>query len=86
MSEGKRAVFIIAREKFRDEEFVQPKKILEEKGIKATVFSSCAEQIKEKGAIYTGHSIEQDNGLNTASGPESAHSFGQALLQALQNH
>lgn len=173
MPEAKKVVFIIAHEKFRDEEFAQPQKILEEKGIKvtvassslkkatgmlgmsvkpdillhqinvaeydlvvfiggagsseywdnpeahriaqtffkekklvaaiciapvtlanagllkgrkATVFSSCAEQIKQKGAIYTGNPVEQDNGLITASGPEAAHSFGQALLQALKNH
>jgi len=56
------------------------------KGRKATVFSSCAEQIKQKDAIYTGNPVEQDNGFITASGTEAAHSFGQALLQALKNY
>ena len=172
MLEGKKALFVIAHEKFRDEEFAQPQKILEGNGIKitiassslkkaagmlgmtvqpdillyqvkiadydlivfiggagsseywdnpeahriaqtafrekklvaaiciapvtlanagllkgrkATVFSSCVEQIKQKGAIYTGKPIEQDGGLITASGPEAADSFGQALLHALKN-
>ena len=39
MPERKKAVFIIAHEKFRDEEFAQPRKILEEKGAKHKLVS-----------------------------------------------
>ncbi len=39
----KKALLIIASQKFRDEEFLKPKKILEEGGVKVTVASSSLE-------------------------------------------
>lgn len=39
----KKAVLIIAHDRFRDEEFLEPKKILEEGGVKVTVASSSLE-------------------------------------------
>lgn len=40
---GKKAVLIIASQRFRDEEFLQPKRILEEGGVEVTVASSSLE-------------------------------------------
>ena len=56
------------------------------KGRKATVFYSPEEieQIKAKGAIYTGKPVERDGQIITASGPDAAHSFAESLIQALQ--
>lgn len=173
MLEGKKALFIIAHQNFRDEEFAQPKEALEKKGVqvtvassslqkakgmlgmtfqpdilldqvkvsqydlvvfvggagsseywenarahqiartaaeekkivaaiciapvtlanagllkgrKATVFNSPEEieQIKAKGAIYTGKPVERDGQIITASGPEAARSFAESLIQAIQ--
>jgi protease I len=39
-AEGKRAVFIIAHDKFRDEELFEPKKVLEDSGVEVVVASS----------------------------------------------
>jgi len=43
---GKKAVMIIASQKFRDEELVEPKNILEKEGIKVTVASSSLKEAK----------------------------------------
>lgn len=53
------------------------------KGRKATVFSSCINDLKEQGAIYTAKPVVEDQGVITASGPEAAELFGQTLLKAL---
>lgn len=42
---GKKILFILAPEKFRDEEFFQPKEILESKGVQVTVASKVAGEI-----------------------------------------
>ncbi|MGA1875186.1 MAG: DJ-1/PfpI family protein [bacterium] len=55
------------------------------KGRKATVFSSCIDHLKEKGAIYTAQPVVQDGRIITASGPDAANSFGQRLLEALKD-
>ena len=43
---GKRAVMIIARNDFRDEELLQPKEVLEKNGVTVTVASSSLEESK----------------------------------------
>ncbi len=53
------------------------------KGRKATVFPSGKEELEKAGAIYTGHPVEIDGRLITASGPEAAEAFGQAIVKAL---
>jgi protease I len=55
------------------------------KGRKATVFSSCVDQLKEKGAIYADQPVVQDGRIITASGPDAANSFGEVLLEALKD-
>lgn len=55
--------------------------ILENK--KATVFISEAANLQKSGAIYTGKNLEQDGNIITASGPESAKSFAEAIVNTL---
>ncbi|MEM3433363.1 MAG: DJ-1/PfpI family protein [Candidatus Hadarchaeum sp.] len=52
-------------------------------GKKATVFGAEAEKLKAKGAKYTGAKVEQDGNIITASGPEAAKEFGEAIVRAL---
>lgn len=54
------------------------------KGKRATVFSSEAGQLKEKGANYTGQEVEKDGNIITASGPEAVREFGEELVKALK--
>jgi protease I len=56
-------------------------------GRKATVFPSAIEieQLKAKGAIYTGQPVERDGQIITASGPDAANAFARSLLEALQD-
>ncbi|MBI2530112.1 MAG: DJ-1/PfpI family protein [Candidatus Diapherotrites archaeon] len=54
------------------------------KGKKATCFPSEAQNLKSKGAIYTGKAVEIDGRIITADGPKSAHSFGKAIANALK--
>ncbi|MBS3057718.1 MAG: DJ-1/PfpI family protein [Candidatus Diapherotrites archaeon] len=54
------------------------------KGKKATCFPSEAQNLKSKGAIYTGKAVETDGKIITADGPESAHAFGKAIANALK--
>jgi protease I len=55
------------------------------KGKKATVFIDGKESLIEKGAIYTGVSLEIDGNIITANGPNVAEDFGKAILKALKN-
>jgi protease I len=53
------------------------------KGKKATVFADGIEALTKGGAIYTGASIETDENIITANGPEAAEDFGKAILKML---
>jgi protease I len=53
------------------------------KGKKATVFPSLAEPFRQKGAKYTGASVERDGRIITADGPDSASAFGEEINKAL---
>ncbi len=52
-------------------------------GKKATVFSSEVQKLKDKGAECTGKDVEKDGNVITASGPQAAKAFGNAIAQAL---
>lgn len=52
-------------------------------GKKATAFSSEAENLKAKGAQYTGEAVSIDGKIITARGPEAASEFGKKLAEAL---
>ena len=52
-------------------------------GKKATVFSSEVQKLKDKGAECTGKDVERDGNIITASGPQAAKEFGNAIVQAL---
>ncbi|MCM8791974.1 MAG: DJ-1/PfpI family protein [Candidatus Omnitrophica bacterium] len=52
-------------------------------GKKATVWESEAGQLKKKGALYTGKSVEKDGRIITASGPFAAEEFGNVILEEL---
>lgn len=53
------------------------------KGKKATVWASERHRIEAKGAIYTGASVQVDGNIVTASGPDAAKAFGEAVLKLL---
>lgn len=52
-------------------------------GKRATVFPTEAQKLQEKGVIYTGAKVERDGQIITASGPEAAEDFANALVNAL---
>jgi protease I len=52
-------------------------------GIEATCFPDQVANIKSKGAIYTGKSVQKDGLIITADGPESATEFGEKIAEAL---
>jgi protease I len=52
-------------------------------GKKATVFGSEVQKLKDKGAECTGKDVERDGNIITASGPQAANQFGNAIAQAL---
>ncbi|MDR3274956.1 MAG: DJ-1/PfpI family protein [Endomicrobium sp.] len=54
-------------------------------GKKATVFVDGKETLIEKGASYTGASLEIDGNIITANGPEAAEDFANAVLRAVKN-
>ncbi|MDR3253892.1 MAG: DJ-1/PfpI family protein [Endomicrobium sp.] len=54
-------------------------------GKKATVFIDGKETLIEKGASYTGASLEIDGNIITANGPEAAEDFANAVLHAVKN-
>jgi len=53
------------------------------KGIEATCFPGQIANIKSKGAIYTGKSVQKDGLIITADGPDSATEFGEKIAEAL---
>jgi protease I len=53
-------------------------------GKKATVFSSEMQKLTNKGAECTGKDVERDGKIITASGPQAAKEFGNAIAQALK--
>ncbi|MBW2045361.1 MAG: DJ-1/PfpI family protein, partial [Deltaproteobacteria bacterium] len=52
-------------------------------GRNATVYPSGVDYLKECSASYTGRPVETDGDIITASGPDAAKEFGQALVKAL---
>jgi len=52
-------------------------------GKKATCYDSEADNLKSKGAIYTGNPVEVDGNIITADGPSSASEFGRMIAIAL---
>lgn len=50
----------------------------------ATSFSSEAENLKAKGALFTGQAVTVDGKIVTANGPEAAEEFGQKLVEVLK--
>jgi len=55
--------------------------ILREK--KATCYPSEGNNLKSKGAVYTGKSVEKDGKIITADGPNSARDFGREIAKLL---
>ncbi len=51
---------------------------------KATVFTSEAQTIKARGAIYTAEAVERDGKIITANGPEASTEFAHILINALK--
>ena len=54
------------------------------KGKKATVSETEASKLKDKGADYTGVSVQRDGNIITANGPKAAKEFGEAIAAALK--
>ncbi len=54
------------------------------KGKRATVWESEAGQLKAKGAQFTARPVEKDGNIITASGPNAAEGFAQAILEAIE--
>ncbi len=54
------------------------------KGMKATVFSSEAKELKAGGADYTGASVERDGLIITADGPKVSAKFAEEIAKALE--
>lgn len=52
-------------------------------GKKATCFEGEAENLKAKGALYTGGHVEKDGLIITADGPESAYDLGVAIAEMI---
>jgi protease I len=53
-------------------------------GKKATVYESEASKLKDKGAEYTGTSVQRDGRIVTANGPQAAKEFGETIATALK--
>ena len=53
------------------------------KGSEVTCFHDQALNIKSKGAIYTGKSVQRDGLIITADGPDSATEFGEKIAETL---
>lgn len=53
-------------------------------GKTATCFWDQAENLKAKGANYTGNPVEQDGKIITANGPAAAKEFGETISKALE--
>lgn len=54
------------------------------RGKKATCFSSQANNLREKGAEYTGQPVAVDGKVITANGPSAAKEFGKGILNLLR--
>ena len=54
------------------------------KGKKATSYQREIELLKERGALFTGNTVEIDGKLITADGPQSAEAFARSIVEALQ--
>lgn len=54
------------------------------KGKKATAFPSEEENLKAKGAVYTGEAVSVDGNIVTASGPQAAGAFGLKIIELLK--
>ena len=54
------------------------------KGRTATVFPDGKDILTEKGANYTGGSVEVDGKIITGNGPEAAREFGEKLVELLK--
>jgi len=55
------------------------------KGKKSTCFIDQAENLKAKGAIYTGQPMEQDEKVITGNGPSASETFAKTIIKALKN-
>jgi len=53
-------------------------------GKRATAFSSEADNLRNKGAEYTGDSVTQDGKIITGRGPEAAVEFGRTIAENLK--
>jgi len=53
------------------------------KNKKATVWQGAVSDLENKGANYTGASVEQDNLIITANGPKAAQDFALAIMSVL---
>lgn len=51
---------------------------------KSTCYIDEAENLKVKGAVYTGRPVEQDGIIITANGPAAAELFGKTIAEALE--
>ncbi|MBU0577265.1 DJ-1/PfpI family protein [Patescibacteria group bacterium] len=54
-------------------------------GVTVTGWSGGADNLKEKGANYTGGNVEVDGQIITGDGPMSATTFGEAIAENLKN-
>lgn len=54
------------------------------KGKRATSFASEKENLKKRGAVYTGEAVEVDGKVVTGIGPAAARQFGEELVKALR--
>jgi len=50
---------------------------------RATVWTGCAQELKEKGVEYTGKDVEVAGRIITANGPSAAKWFGEALVEKI---
>lgn len=53
------------------------------KGKKVTAFPSEEQNLRTKGAIYTGKEVEQDGKIITAKDPKAARAFGRKIVENL---
>jgi len=53
------------------------------KGKKVTSYPSEERNLRSKGAVYTGNSVEKDGNIITADGPSSARNFGRMIANSL---
>lgn len=56
------------------------------KGRKATVWPGVASELKSRGVNYTGKTVEIDENIITADGPEAAEEFGRVIVSVLKGN